>query len=356
MTGRGMDQVLFHPSHPRLHEFYMRDARGYVTLAEEAHGLIQKPVNDDYIWGDALKTLEQFAPDVKLINLETSITTSEEYWQGKRIHYRMHPANIGCLTAAKIDICALANNHVLDWGYAGLTETLETLKQAQIKTAGAGENLMQAISPAVVNLQGKGRVLIFSMGATNSGIPNHWAAKEHMPGVNLLEDFSKRTIQRMQTQVQQIKQPGDIVVVSIHWGSNWGYKIPQAHIWFAHQLIDKAGVDIIHGHSSHHARGIEIYKNKLILYGCGDFLNDYEGISGYEWFRGDLSCMYFASLDVATGQLVNLRVVPHQMKQFQLHKACQSDVLWLKDNLNQQGKPFGTQLDVKETNLILKIG
>ena len=75
------------------------------------------------------------------------------------------------------------------------------------------------------------------------------------------------------------------MVASVHWGSNWGYDIPREQTVFAHRLIDEAGVDIIHGHSSHHVRAIEVYKDRLILYGCGDFLNDYEGISGYEEFR-----------------------------------------------------------------------
>lgn len=66
------------------------------------------------------------APDFRIINLETSITTSED-WAPKDIHYRMHPANIPCLTVAKVDCCVLANNHVLDWGRSGLVETLETL-------------------------------------------------------------------------------------------------------------------------------------------------------------------------------------------------------------------------------------
>jgi len=76
------------------------------------------------------------------------------------------------------------------------------------------------------------------------------------------------------------------VVASIHWGDNWGYEI-------AHNLIDHAGVDIIHGHSSHHAKGIEVWHGKPVIYGCGDFINDYEGIGGNEKYRSDLSLMYF---------------------------------------------------------------
>ena len=94
MTGRGIDQVLPHPSDPLIHEPYVRSARGYVDLAEKGNGPIQQPVSFSYIWGDALDELERVAPDLRMINLETSITKSNDYWKGKGINYRMHPENI----------------------------------------------------------------------------------------------------------------------------------------------------------------------------------------------------------------------------------------------------------------------
>ena len=63
----------------------------------------------------------------------------------------------------------------------------------------------------------------------------------------------------------------------------------------------------MHGHSSHHVKAIEVFRGRLILYGCGDFLTDYEGVGGYEEFRGDLALMYFVELDSGTGELVGLR-------------------------------------------------
>ncbi len=171
MTGRGIDQILPHPSDPFIPEPYLRDAREYVRLAETASGSIPIPVSFDYLWGDALEEWERVRPDVKLINLETSITRSNDYWWGKGINYRMNPENIGCLIAAKIDCCSLANNHVLDWGYSGLVETIETLKTEQINIAGAGQDLQSAEAPAILEVKGKGRAIAFSFGVTTSGIP-----------------------------------------------------------------------------------------------------------------------------------------------------------------------------------------
>ena len=348
MTGRGIDQVLPHPSDPVIYEPYLKSAIGYVKLAEEAHGPIRKPVSFSYIWGDALEELERVGPDLRIINLETSITRSDSYWEGKGINYRMHPQNAPCLTAAQIDYCSLANNHVLDWGYAGLAETLETLSKMGIHSAGAGQDLEEAEAPAVMEIEGKGRVIVFSYGLWTGGIPFSWGALEDRPGVNLLKNLSDPTVQHIKQRVEAVKRQGDMVVLSIHWGGNWGYDIPPEHIEFAHKLLDDAGVDVIHGHSSHHVQGIEVYKDRLVLYGSGDLINDYEGISGYEGFRGDLSLMYFVSMDPATGKLVHLQMAPMQMKRFRLNWASGADALWLRDVLNREGKKLGTRVEMNQ--------
>jgi len=352
MTGRGIDQVLPRPSDPLIHEPYMRSAGGYVELAEKANGPIQQPVSFSYIWGDALEELERVAPDLRMVNLETSVTKSNDYWKGKGINYRMHPENIPCITAAKIDYCSLANNHILDWGYSGLIETLVTLKKVNVKNSGAGQNIKEAETPAVMELEGKGRVIVISFGSETSGIPLSWAASEDKPGVNLLKDLSGKTVQYIKERVQEVKQQGDIVVVSVHWGGNWGYNIPREQIDFAHKLIDNAGVDVIHGHSSHHVKGMEIYKDKPIIYGCGDFLNDYEGIGGYENFRGDLALMYFLTVDPLAGKLVHLQMTPMQIKHFKANRASRAEALWLRDTLNREGKKFGTRAELKKDNTL----
>jgi len=350
MTGRGIDQILPYPCDPTIYESYMKSARGYVKIAEEVNGPIDFPVSFSYVWGKALKEMDRVVPDVRIINLETSVTKSNDYWKGKGINYRMHPENISILTAAKIDVCSLANNHVLDWGYSGLLETLETLRNINIKIAGAGRNLIEAQAPAVQKVQGKGRVFVFAFGLGNSGIPTVWGAKDKKPGVNLLEDLSAKSLRDIQEKVRRVKREGDIVVASIHWGSNWGYGIPREQRVFSHRLIDEAGVDIIHGHSSHHVKAIEVYKDKLILYGCGDFLNDYEGISGYEEFRADLSLMYFATVYPSTGKLLGLQMTPTKIRRFKVIRASNVDTLWLKDTLNREGASFGTNVIVSEDN------
>ncbi|KAH7699185.1 hypothetical protein AAVH_33712, partial [Aphelenchoides avenae] len=264
MTGRGVDQILPHPSKPNIYEGYIRDARDYVRLAERENGAIEKPVDYPYIWGDALKVLEEQKPHARIINLETSVTTSENHLVYKGIHYRMHPENVPAITSADVDCCVLANNHVLDWGVKGLEETLAVLQRASLRTAGAGRTDKEAAAPAVIDVpavteekEGSTRVLVFAYGMDSSGVPSNWAAQPNSPGVNFLPDLSESRVEAIARQVADHRRPGDVVVLSIHWGPNWGYQVPKDMRRFAHKLIDAGAADIIHGHSSHHPMGIE---------------------------------------------------------------------------------------------------
>jgi poly-gamma-glutamate synthesis protein (capsule biosynthesis protein) len=354
MTGRGIDQILRHPSDPQLYESYMKSAAGYVELAERVNGPIPRKVGDSYIWGDALDALEQFRPRLRIVNLETSITTSGQHLP-KGINYRMHPANVGCLKAARIDCCVLANNHVLDWGYEGLRQTLDVLHKADIRTAGAGRNLHEAIAPACFPAGDGGRVLLFAIGCASSGVPADWAASSRKPGIAFHDDLPLAA-KALLNLIGEVRRAGDIVVLSVHWGGNWGYSIPASHQQFAHLLVDEGAVDIVHGHSSHHPLAMEVYRDKLILYGCGDFLNDYEGIGGYEQYRSHLVLMYLATVDTATKALRRLDLRVFETHRFRLRQASLAGTQWLRLALNREGARFGTRLDAVSTNgLVLNL-
>jgi poly-gamma-glutamate capsule biosynthesis protein CapA/YwtB (metallophosphatase superfamily) len=336
MTGRGIDQILPAPGLPGLHEPFSLDAERYVEIAEKRHGPIPRRVSYEYVWGDALEEIAAPGIDARIINLETAITSSERYWLGKEIHYRMHPRNLGCLVAAKIDCCCLANNHVLDWGVEGLEETLRALDSAGIAHAGAGPDQKQAAAPAVLERSSKGRILVFAYGAMSSGIPRDWAATKQRPGVNLLPELSEKSAEHVLEEIATFRQPGDTVVASVHWGENWSYRIRQTESQFAERLM-AGGIRILHGHSSHHVKTLETRNNGLVLYGCGDLLNDYEGITGYEAFRSDLSLLYF--VDLVEGAVRGVRLVPMHMERFRLHRASAADARWLCDLLNRLGAP-----------------
>jgi len=348
MTGRGIDQILPTPSSPEIYESYLTSAAQYVEVAERVSGPIPRSVDFRYVWGDALPLLQAAEPAARIANLETAVTTSDEHWPGKGINYRMHPANVPVLTAAGIDACALANNHVLDWGHDGLTDTLEALQKAGIGTAGAGADAAGVFAPAVIDLDCGRRVLLFALGHVSSGIPGAWAAAPGRPGVWLLEDLSAAAVDRLAERVRAGKRPGDIAVASIHWGGNWGYDVPEEFRRFAHRLLDDAGIDLVHGHSSHHPLGMEVYRGRLILYGCGDFINDYEGIRGHEAFRGDLRVMYLPRIESATGRLTQMTLHLLQSHRFRLRRAGDGDLDWMQAVLDRESRRLGGTRVVRE--------
>lgn len=337
MTGRGIDQVLPHPLPPQLHEPWVQDAREYVRLAEQANGAWTRPVGLDYPWGDALAAIERLAPDLFIVNLETAITTSGSPDLGKGIHYRMNPRHVGCLRAAAIDACTLANNHVLDWSIDGLRETLATLHAAGVATAGAGLDAQQARAPAVLPLPGGTRLLLFGWATTSSGVPSEWAATRERPGVALLERLDEAAALAVLRCVQQHRRTEDRVVVSLHWGENWVQEVPAAQRRFARRLIELGAADVVHGHSSHHPLPPEAYGGRLILYGCGDLINDYEGITPHGALRSDVGCLYAVTISRADGRLRTLQIVPFQLRRFRLGAADAAARRWLRDLLASGG-------------------
>ena len=345
MTGRGIDQVLPHPGSPTLFESCIRDARGYVHLVERVSGPVARAVSADHLWGDALSEMQRVGPDLRVINLETAVTTSDAAWPGKGIHYRMHPANVACLTAAGIDCCVLANNHTLDWGREGLAETLHTLHAAGMQTAGAGADADAAWAPAILPLAGSQRLLVFACATASSGVPPDWVATPRYSGLALLPDLSDGTARHLAATVAQHRRGGEPIVISIHWGANWVEQIPAAHRAFAHRLIDLGAADIVHGHSSHHPLPMEVYRGRLVLYGCGDLINDYEGIGPHGSLRSDVGCLYFATLEQERGWLRRLEIVPMQIRRFRLEHADAEARHGLAEQFNRGGSDLGTAVE-----------
>ena len=345
MLGRGVDQILPHPGDPALRERSVRDAQTYVSLAAEVNGTIPQPVDWSWPWGDTLELLAQIDCDARIINLETSIATSSDFAPGKGVHYRMHPANVPAVQAAQPDVCVLANNHVLDFGRRGLLETLDVLAAAGLRMAGAGRTLAEAAAPAVVpTRRSDGRVVVFAFGTPSSGDPQDWAAAMNRAGINLIAPLTDAAADELCRRADEVRQPGDLVVVSVHWGSNWGYQVEADQVRFARRLID-GGIDVVHGHSSHHPRPIEVYSGKLILYGCGDLVDDYEGITGHEQYRDDLRLLYLPRLDPTSGRLKELRLAPFQARQLRLHHASDRDAEWLRAELDDVSRRFGSRID-----------
>lgn len=286
-------------------------------------------------------------------------------WPDKVFNYRMHPVNISALNAAKVDYASLANNHSLDFSEPGLLETVRTVKGAKIAFAGAGENREEACRPAVLtlpstkcrnqaNVEHGNRVECAQKEPDAREYNIHvYSASDHphdwksVPSFHLI-DYSPSTREHLQ-QILTTRSPlpphlsnppgttdsppPALKVFSVHWGPNYRWRPSSEIRSLAHWLIDVCGVDIVHGHSSHHVQGVEIYKERLIVYGCGDFVDDY---AVNDEFRNDLSAVWRVSVEpvrVEGGEgkgegglrVKSLEVFPTRIERFQAEVLEQGD-------------------------------
>lgn len=345
MKSREVGQVLQTPGEAGLFQPGAGSVTTWVESAVASTGPLPHRVGVEYAWGDALQELQRIRPAARIVNLATAVTLSSEAWPRKRqMLCRMAPADVPCLNAVEIDCCVLANNHVLDWGRPGLRETLSTLHGAGIRTAGAGLSEAEAAAPAIIDVPGGARLLVFGFALKSGGVPREWRAATARAGVNWVPDLSERSLEAVRRQISSYRRAGCLVIASIHWGGSWGFGVSEEEREFAHRLIDAAGVDVVHGHSSSHAKGIEIYRRKLILYGCGDLLNDFEGGGAHKYLRPELALMYFPTLDAESGELLSLVMVPMRAQDFRLNTVSARAAARFAATLNLECNKLGAHI------------
>jgi poly-gamma-glutamate capsule biosynthesis protein CapA/YwtB (metallophosphatase superfamily) len=289
-----------------------------------------KSESPDFVWGD---TLPLFAgADVRICNLECVLSDRGRPWSAmsKVFHFRSDRKNVAVLQAAGINMVSIANNHALDYEYDALLEMLDALEGAGIQYAGAGRNIDQACGPAILMCDGA-RV---AMVAFTDNEPD-WEATGERPGISYVpvrQDDPRAA--RLFTRVAETKSHADCVIVSCHWGSNWGYVPPDSHVTFGRALVD-AGADVVYGHSAHVFRGIEIWRGRPILHGTGDFVDDY-AIDEIE--RNDESFVFI--LDFQDGALRNIFLHPSMIADLRARRADPEEaqriamkMRWLCDRL-----------------------
>ncbi|MCX7622302.1 MAG: CapA family protein, partial [Thermomicrobium sp.] len=221
-----------------------------------------------YVWGDLLPVLAR--ADARLANLECVLSDRGEPWPGKRFVFRSDRKNIAVLEAARITAVSLANNHVLDFGDDALRDMLETLAAAGIAFAGAGRNLEEARRLVALSVSGLRGAFV----AVTDNEPD-WEAGPSEPGIFFAPcDLADARFRALREIVAAAAATHDLVIVSYHWGPNWGERPLPEHVRAGHALVE-AGARIVYGHSPHVTRGIEFYRDGAILYSCGDFVDDY---------------------------------------------------------------------------------
>ena len=283
-----------------------------------------------YPWGNMLPLIR--STDITIINLETTLTNSNKIVD-KTFNFKASPDKIKTLTEANITAVNLANNHILDFSEEGLIETIRMLETANIKYTGAGINEWEAARPIILTCRNR---KIGMLGFTDN--EPRWRATASQSGVNFINILNHADQERALTSIQELKKEVDIAIISIHWGPNMKEKPDPAFVEFAHEMIGR-GADIIHGHSAHIFQGIEIFKNKLILYDTGDFVDDYVVD---RFLRNDLSFFYMVKID--KNEIYRLQLIPTRISNFRVNYALGSDSRWCIERIQELSRDFGTQV------------
>ena len=223
----------------------------------------------NYPWYDVAPFLQQ--ANLAIVNLETSVAEGGKP-QDKTFTFRSRPETLKGLKAAGVDIVALANNHVLDYGREGLEETLDYLAQHEVQHAGAGPNEESAYAPVIRDVNGaKFAFLSFSM-----IVPPGWQAGTDHPGVAVAYGEDK-----MLTAVKNANEISDFVFVYMHWGIERQDTPNNAQQEIGRKLVN-AGADLIIGSHPHVLQGIEYYRGVPIVYSLGNFVFTNRGLQTTE--------------------------------------------------------------------------
>ncbi len=278
-------------------------------------------------WGDMLPILR--STHLNLINLETTLTRSTKKTP-KIFNFRASPDRAKSLLEARIKVCNLANNHILDFGVEGMQETIGVLDQAGIAHVGAGLSIKKAREPLILELSG---IRIGILGCTDN--ERLWEAGATRPGTYFV---SVSESEDLESRVKELARRVDLLILSIHWGPNMRREPPQAFVRFAHRLVD-AGIDVFHGHSAHIPQGIEVYRGGIIFYDNGDFVDDYRVTPE---LRNDQS--FFALVRAGVTGIRSVQLIPTLISNMQVNRASGSDYTEIVERIKRLSEVFDTQV------------
>ena len=303
--------------------------------------LVNETINKtsiSYPWGNILPLLKE--NDLNIINLETTLTKSK-LAVPKVFNFKSDPEHIETLVQGHIDVVTLANNHALDFSDEGLFETIKMLDNKNIKYVGAGVNENEARKLIIIK---KKNIRIGIIGYTDN--EPDWKAGKEKPGINFIRVGD---IERVKQDITRVRDKVDMLVVTLHWGPNMRQKPTQKFIDFAHSLVDN-GVDIVHGHSAHIFQGIEVYKNKIIMYDTGDFVDDYMVTPG---LRNDTSFLF--RIYTTKERLEKIELIPVLISNMQVNIAPPNLALQILEKMKRLSAEFNTLVEVEDERGFVKI-
>jgi poly-gamma-glutamate capsule biosynthesis protein CapA/YwtB (metallophosphatase superfamily) len=277
-----------------------------------------------------------------------------------------------------LDVVSLANNHIMDYGPEGLFDTMAALDREGVQHVGAGVDLADAMNLTVHDVADR-RIGFL---AWSTILPPGATATDVRPGVapiaihtgyevvvRLLEAPSSPPVltwvdppaeERALDLVARAREEVDYLVVSVHWGADFGDDLAGYERPLGRGLI-RAGADLVLGNHPHTVRGIELYHGKPILYGPGLFVEqvpragaDAEVLALYERLSPD---SYLALVDVGVTGAIGLRILPTCNAGTGLPGLARGHVFdRIAQRLVRLSAPWGTELVVDSAGITVALG
>jgi len=256
--------------------FYLKnDWRGEINLCAAGDILLDRGVRQalterDYNYPyERVKDILTNA-DIAFANLECPITErGTPVYKRRELVFKGDPENAQALKRAGFDILNLANNHTMDYESAGLSSTLNILREAGIAALGAGLTRAEASKPVLIK---KGDCLVGFLGYTVFP-PEGYISLAGKP------DVARVDYKTIEKKIKEAKKKCDFLVVSFHWGKEYDFFPSEDQKELAHMAVD-CGADLVIGHHPHVLQGVETYKGKLIFFSLGNFIFDRQLQSG----------------------------------------------------------------------------
>jgi poly-gamma-glutamate capsule biosynthesis protein CapA/YwtB (metallophosphatase superfamily) len=203
--------------------------------------------------------------DIAVVNLETAVTSGGAP-AAKSFVFRAPPSALAALAAGGVDVASMANNHGLDYGDAGLRDSLAAAKQYRFPLIGIGLDDAQAYRPYRKTVNGQRIAVIGATQVLDDELISAWTAGPGKPGL-----ASAKDVPRLLRAVRQARATSDTVVVFLHWGVELQQCPSQDQRALAKELV-AAGADIVVGGHAHRIQGAGRMSNALVDYGLGNFV------------------------------------------------------------------------------------
>jgi poly-gamma-glutamate capsule biosynthesis protein CapA/YwtB (metallophosphatase superfamily) len=233
---------------------------GDIMLSRGVGARMQAERNWGYPFEKIAETLR--AADLTIGNLECPVSDGGKN-QYHLYSFRADPKTLAGLNDAGFGVVSLANNHMYDWGAPALLDTVRRVREAGVRTVGAGQNDLEAHYPLVVDLAGVRLAFLAYVDVE----PKDAAAGPDRAGVAWLD------VERALADIRFARSLADVLVVLPHWGIEYAKLPSRSQVALAHRMIE-AGADLVIGSHPHVVQPVEPYRGRWIAYSLGNFVFD----------------------------------------------------------------------------------